>query len=208
MGRDKASLVLDTVAPATVGTETLGARTARLLRAGPPRPMVGGGAPTDLPRVADLHPLSGPLAALADAAGALRARGWSGPVLVVATDLPRLSGGMLAWLAGHPTPRALVPLDPDGRAQPLCARYPWAAMELAEDLVAGGATRMGVLMERAGPLLCPSSEWAGPAGGTDVLTDVDTPGDVTDLNCAGRSDVDRSDVGRSAVGRPGGRRDG
>jgi molybdopterin-guanine dinucleotide biosynthesis protein A len=186
MGRDKATLVVAapgarTPDPEMPGPETLAARTARLLCSVADPVVEVGGSATDLPRVVDRRPLAGPLAALADAAGALRALRWSGPVLVVATDLPRLSGGMLAWLAGHPTPHALVPLDHTGAPQPLCARYPWAILELAEELVAGGATRMGALLEATTPVFCPPSDWAGPAGGPDVLADVDTPADLVAL---------------------------
>jgi molybdopterin-guanine dinucleotide biosynthesis protein A len=195
MGQDKAGLVLGRAGRETPGRETLGVRTARLLRAVAEPVIEVGGSATDLPRVADLRPFAGPLAALADAGGALRTLGWAGPVLVVATDLPLLSGGMLAWLAGHPSPAAVVPLDRDGRPQPLCARYPWAAVELAEDLVA--------LLEKTGPLLCPPADWAGPAGGTDVLADVDTPADLADLGCAGQSDGGRFAAGRADGGRDG-----
>jgi molybdopterin-guanine dinucleotide biosynthesis protein A len=208
MGRDKASLILGAAGPGmpealTPDPETLAARTARLLRAVADPVIEVGGSVTDLPRVADRRPRAGPLAALADAAGALRAESWSGPVLVVATDLPRLSVGLLAWLAGHPIAGALVPLDRTGRPQPLCARYPWAALELAEDLVAGGATRMGALLEVVNPLFCPPSEWAGPAGGSDVLVDVDTPADLADL-----IDGPPTGAGPSGAARRRGRRGG
>jgi molybdopterin-guanine dinucleotide biosynthesis protein A len=179
MGRDKAGLVLAGT------TETVAVRTARLLCAVAEPVLEVGGSATDLPQVPDRRRLAGPLAALADAGVALAALPWCGPVLVVATDLPRLSAGMLAWLAGHPASGPVVPLDAGGRPQPLCARYPWTALEEAGRLVAAGATRMDDLLARTDPTLCPPAEWAVAAGGTKVLADVDTPDDLLALTGPG-----------------------
>ena len=43
-------------------------------------------------------------------------------MLVVATDLPRLTQGLVAWLARYPSLDSVVPVD-GGHPQPLCARY-------------------------------------------------------------------------------------
>lgn len=192
MGTDKARLVLAANSPegadslqAAASSETVAVRTARLLRAVADPAIEVGGSATDLPRVPDSHRLAGPLAALADARGALQARHWQGPVLVVATDLPRLSAGMLTWLADHPAPGAVIPLDLGGRPQLLCARYPWSALEEAGRLVAAGATRMTDLLAHADPTLCDPAEWTVAAGGTDVLADVDTPEDFLALMTPG-----------------------
>lgn len=171
MGRDKASI------PVGPGRLTLAERTARLLGAvttpvvevGPGRS--GGWAVREDP------PGGGPLAAAVAGWTALAATGWDGPVLLVATDLPRLSTGLLHFLAGHPGERAVVPLAGD-RVQPLCARYRPPDLDLAVRLVASGRRAMSDLLEVLDPVLIPESLWRVPAGDPAALDDVDTPADL------------------------------
>jgi molybdopterin-guanine dinucleotide biosynthesis protein A len=68
------------------------------------------------------HPLCGVLAALRHA---LR-RPRPPAVLVVACDMPFVTGGLLSWLAGR---RGAVVAHADGRPQPLLARWPAAAVK-------------------------------------------------------------------------------
>ncbi len=180
MGRDKAALV--------IGGNRLADRTAALLGAvAAPVVEVGPGF-TSLPRCREDPPRSGPLAALVAGADALRQLGYHGSVLVLATDLPRLTQAFLQLLVDWPAPGAefsVVPQDSQGRAQPLCARYSPAALACAVELVAAGRRSMGALLE-AVPVA-----WVDGAARSDtpadVLCDVDTPDDLAAFNPATNS---------------------
>lgn len=175
MGRDKASIRPS--GEAASGEPTLAERTARLLTATCSPAFEIGPGRTGLPVVAEPHPGLGPLAAVAAGWEALTATGWADPVIVVATDLPRLTGTMLAWLADRPGDRSVVPVA-DGRVQPLCARYSPSDLETACDLVADGRRSMTALLEVTDPELVSEDQWGPPAGGVEVLSDVDTPDDL------------------------------
>jgi molybdopterin-guanine dinucleotide biosynthesis protein A len=189
MGRDKASL------PSLAGLdeggarpgETLAERTARLLALVADPVLELGPGRSGAPALDDPVPFAGPLAALAAGAAALREGGHLGPVLVLATDLPLLSPGMLRWLAGHPSPWAVVPLDAGGREQPLCARYPLADLERAASLVVAGERRLGALLELIVAERPPAAAWAGPAGRPDALDDADRPEDLEAARLAAAS---------------------
>lgn len=165
MGRDKAELV--------VGGERLGERTAALLCQVAGLVLEVGPGYTSLARVVEVPPGSGPLVALVAGAEALRARLRRGPVLVVATDLPRLTARYLQMLADHAAPsddHCVVPRDAGGRPQPLCARYSAVALARARELVAAGQRSMMALLAEV-PV-----EWLDDSEG--VLLDVDTPEDL------------------------------
>jgi molybdenum cofactor guanylyltransferase len=173
LGTDKARLVVP-------GGETLAERTGRLLLSvADPAIEVGAGR-TGLRGVEDAEPGAGPLAALAAGVAALDDRGWAGPVLAVATDLPLLSEAMLRWLAHHPARCSIVPLD-EGRPQPLCARYARDDCRAAIELSGDGARSMTALLRAIDPLLIGVALWEGPAGRSDALLDVDTPDDLARL---------------------------
>jgi molybdopterin-guanine dinucleotide biosynthesis protein A len=180
MGRDKAGIEV----PGDGGPVTLAERTARILGAVAAPVVEVGPARGRRWAVREDPPGSGPLAAVAAGWTALEARGWTGAVLVVATDLPLLSPGLLRWLAAHDAERAVVPVA-GGRVQPLCARYRASDLAAARDLVGAGRRAMSDLIGALDPVLIPEAEWSGPAGGTSVLEDVDTPADLTRV--AGRS---------------------
>lgn len=175
MGRDKASIRLGT--PAVGQAPTLAARTARLLSTVCSPVVEVGPGRSGLPAVAEDPPGQGPLAAIAAGWAALTLDGWRGPVVVVATDLPRLTEAMLTWLAGHREERSVVPVSA-GRVQPLCARYSPADLDTASRLAASGHLAMRELLETIHPLLVEEQVWAPGAGGAEVLDDVDTPEDL------------------------------
>ena len=160
MGVPKATLLVD--------GEPIAARLARLLaRVCTPALEVGPGY-SELRRVEDEHPGMGPLAALvagADAAGG------SGPVLLVACDLPFVGEGLLSRLVTWPGTGTVVPVDRDGMLQPVCARYSHDAIRRARERLADGERSLRAVL-----------------GGVDVtrvedvddreLVDVDTPEDA------------------------------
>jgi molybdopterin-guanine dinucleotide biosynthesis protein A len=177
MGRDKATLVVSGAgAP-------LAERTAALLvRVAAPVLEIGPGH-AGLPHVQESPPGGGPLCALAAGWAGLKERQWpdAAGVLVVATDLPRLTAGLLAFLADYPATGPVVPLDGEGRSQPLCARYPMAALGAAARLVEGGERSLRALLAGLNPTWVARSVWQPAAGDPDALADVDTPADLTAL---------------------------
>jgi molybdopterin-guanine dinucleotide biosynthesis protein A len=181
MGRSKATL--------PVGTTTLAERTGALLAA-VARPVVEvGPGLTTLPAVPDTISAGGPLVAVATGAAWLAGHGWSGPALVVATDLPRLSRALLSWLAVHPAEGSVVPLDRTGRPQPLCGRYQPGDLTTAEMLVASGCRAMRDLLDAAPTITyVEAAEWIRATGTRDALVDVDTPADLAAAGLALRRD--------------------
>ncbi len=176
MGRDKADIPWP-------GPEssTLAARTAALLASVCPVAVEVGPGHTALPRAIEGQPGAGPLPAAVAGFEHLAGGGWAGPVLLVATDLPRLTVGLLRWLAGHPGDGSVVPLS-GGRVQPLCARYSPADMRVAARLVADGQRAMNRLLDAIDATLVPEELWSGPAGGADCIVDADTPRDLRRLS--------------------------
>jgi molybdopterin-guanine dinucleotide biosynthesis protein A len=175
MGRDKATIRIRSNGEAPGGgSGTLAQRTADLLRDATEMALEVGPGFTELDHVSESPPGNGPLFAVAAGAAELGHRGWHGPVLVVATDLPRLTSGMLAWLAGHAPGRSVVPLA-GARPQPLCARYEPVDLALAGRLVGQGKRSMAALLEAASPLLVAEDTWLSAAGEPGCLDDVDTP---------------------------------
>jgi molybdopterin-guanine dinucleotide biosynthesis protein A len=174
LGQDKAALV-----PAG-SSEALAPRTARLLvQVARPALEVGPGS-SGLPALQEDHPGSGPLVAVAAGSRRLRALGWTGPVIVVATDLPRLTPGLLGWLAEYPSARSVIPVV-DEIPQTLCARYAAADLDLAVELAARGLRALHHLVSRIDAVLAGPSLWQAAAGGVDALFDIDTPADLARL---------------------------
>ncbi len=160
-----------------VGEGPLAERTARLLRSvADPAVEVGRGY-SALPLVADPEPGQGPLAAVTFGWAELRRLSWAGPTLVVASDLPFLSHGLLLWLASHPSTRSVIPVDGE-QPQPLCARYQAADLDRATDLHRAGARAMRDLTAAIEALTVPPHEWQAAAGHSFALLDVDTPADL------------------------------
>ena len=179
MGRDKAAIPAAELDPdGTPPAElSLAERTARLLEDVCARSIEVGPGYSHLPSVVESPAGTGPLAAVAAGWEALAEAGWTGPVLVVATDLPCLTTGMLRWLSARPGRRSVVPVV-DGRVQPLCARYSAPDMQRAVRLVAAGARAMRALIDSIDAEMAPPEEWFAAAGRMDVLADADTPDDL------------------------------
>jgi molybdopterin-guanine dinucleotide biosynthesis protein A len=171
MGRDKASLVLPGSA------ESLAARTARLLASVARPALEVGPGRTGLGQVHEEPAGSGPLCAIAAGWRALLERSWTGDVVVVATDLPRLTVEFLAWLASYPGESSVIPVA-EGRPQPLCARYCQSDLAAGGALALEGKRSMGDLMMAIRPAKPAEPEWPPGAASHTVLSDVDTPGDL------------------------------
>src|SRR5437588_6479983 len=108
MGTDKALLEVD-------GQRLVDRAVAALTAVADPVFEVGPGW-SGLPAVREDPPGSGPLAAVAAGAAALRATGHDGPVVVLAVDMPQVSVALLRLLATRRGPATAVP-RPGGHPQ-------------------------------------------------------------------------------------------
>jgi molybdopterin-guanine dinucleotide biosynthesis protein A len=169
MGRDKASIVL---ADGRTCAQTVAARLAEVAD---PLLEIGPGT-SGLTAVPDDCPGAGPLAALATGWAAVVSSGHSGPVLVLACDLPRVTVPLLELLARASGDGAVVPVVGE-RPQPLCARYGPASLDQCQRLVAEGRRSLMALLD-ATPVV-----WLGPEVWSEVIdeqcfADMDTPEDL------------------------------
>ncbi len=175
LGSDKASL------PTPDGS-TLAVRTARLLReVTDPTVEVGPGL-SDLPRVVE-NDREGPLGAVVAAVQALNARARPRPVLVVATDLPQLTIGVLRLLAEFPDDGSVVP-SVDGVPQVLCARYSVPFLTKAVEAFAAGQRSLSRLIREGDVALLTEDRWPALGHGAP-FADVDTPEDLRRMISAG-----------------------
>jgi molybdopterin-guanine dinucleotide biosynthesis protein A len=117
MGTDKAQLVFN----GQTSVELIAAEMSAVTQS----VSLVGARPNDrhhsLNNVPDIHPGWGALGGIQAALGACR-RDWA---LIVACDLPFVTSELFRRLSsflGNPTD-AVVPIQPDGRPQPLCALY-------------------------------------------------------------------------------------
>ena len=175
MGRAKAAITQPG------GGTSLARRTAAILAACTDPVVEVGPGHSGLPHVGEDPPGSGPLAAVAAGAAHLFATGWTGPVLVLATDLPMLEAPLVEWLVGHPDTRSVVPLVA-GRAQTLCARYDRVALEQAVAIAANGSRSMRDLLSVADHLLAGPDDWGRAGIEERWFADADTPADLDALD--------------------------
>ena len=172
MGRDKALLPL--------AGETFLAHITRSLEAVTPRVRLVSarplGAELSLPVVADIYRDCGALGGLHAALAACRAQ-WAA---VVSCDLPFARGALwqrLATLRGSDVD-AVVPFQPDGRAQPLCALYRRAAcLQPVEEMLRAGELRPRLLLERVRARRVAPVELADLTNAELFFMNVNTPDD-------------------------------
>lgn len=174
LGRDKARLVL-------AGREaSQAAQLGAVLSSVCPLSLEVGQSVSGLSAVSD-EPRQGPLAAVVRGAAALAERGFEGPVLVLATDLPFASAGLLEAIARHPAEgRAVVPLVA-GRLQYLAARWSPELLGEAARLVAAGERRVQAAFCAADTFLAVSPADLGRPDLERELSDFDEPADLERL---------------------------
>jgi molybdopterin-guanine dinucleotide biosynthesis protein A len=172
MGRDKARLELKgrsfveriaaALACVTVRVSVVGARE-------------GESADWHLPVVPDVFAKWGALGGLHAALEACRAP-WAA---VVACDLPFVTGELFARLAAlRENFDAVVPVQPDGHRQPLCALYRVEPCRgRAAQLIASGERRPRALLDSARTRWVEMDELADLAGAPLFFTNVNTPED-------------------------------
>jgi len=142
--------------------------------------------PIALPIVPDVHVEWGALGGLHGALAACRAE-WAA---VVACDLPFVTGELFVRLASlRQNFDAVVPVQPDGRTQPLCALYRTRiCRRVAEELIAEGERRPRALLERVRTRMVAFSELSGLSGSSDFFINVNTPEDHADAKRRERRD--------------------
>ncbi len=131
MGTDKAMLV--------IAGEPLWARQLRVLREVEPESLIVSArarpawCPAEVEAVLDTEPSRGPLSGVAAALGRMQ----TSHLLVLAVDLPRMTGVHLRkiWVLARPG-GGVVPVRQE-RFEPLCAVYPKDAAALAAEAVKG-----------------------------------------------------------------------
>lgn len=164
MGRDKATIV--------VRGETLAARAARVLReVCAPCVEVGPGA-SPLPALREDPPGSGPLVAFLTGVDAL---GATGPVFLLAVDMPFVDERTVRFVVERPGSHSVVPVVAS-RPQYACARWSAAAIERAR---ASRARALQALVGEDAELL-DERAWSGVLA-PETFLDADTPDDLASL---------------------------
>jgi molybdopterin-guanine dinucleotide biosynthesis protein A len=127
------------------------------------------------PRVPDVHPNWGALGGLHAALSAARAA-WAA---IVACDLPFVKGELFVRLASlRQDYDAVVPVQADGRRQPLCALYRVApCADLAQQMIASGERRPRALLSKVRTRLVAPDELADLSGADDFFSNINTPED-------------------------------
>lgn len=181
MGTDKSQLHLD-------GQTFVERISSALSHAGAQTSLVG--APEDsatghLPVVADVYRKWGALGGLHAALAACRAP-WAA---VVACDLPFVTGELFMHLASlREGFDAVVPVERDGRPQPLCALYRVEpCRKRAEGLIAAGERRPRALLRAVKTRWVAMAELADIKGAPLFFTNVNTPEDYLEARKAATS---------------------
>ena len=178
MGTDKAQLHLD--------GQTFVERIRRALSlAGAQTSLVGAleeSATWHLPVVADVYRKWGALGGLHAALAACRAP-WAA---VVACDLPFVTGELFMHLASlRENFDAVVPVEQDGRPQPLCALYRVEpCRKRAEELIAAGEHRPRALLRAVETRWVAMADLADIKGAPLFFTNVNTPEDYLEARKA------------------------
>lgn len=168
MGTDKSQLRIE--------NQTFGERIATtLLTITDSVRLVGGRENSEYETVADVYPQWGALGGLHAAVNACR-RDWA---IVVACDLPFVTSELFGYLASlRADYEAVVPVQQDGRPQPLCAFYraePCA--RTAAELIEMGQRRPLDLLESVNTRWIDFQELANLAQAERFFVNINTPGD-------------------------------
>jgi molybdenum cofactor guanylyltransferase len=176
MGTDKARLVFGGQSAIERIAERLSAITGRvrLVGARDEDPQAA------LPNIPDIHPRWGALGGIHAALHASRAE-WA---VIVACDLPFVTGELFARLwslgrCGAPKPfHAVVPIQSDGRPQPLCALYRReSCLKGADELVAAGEHTPRALLAAVSTRWVQPEELSDLRGAGHFFFNVNTPAD-------------------------------
>jgi molybdopterin-guanine dinucleotide biosynthesis protein A len=170
MGTDKAQLRLGTQSFPHRIAHALSSISARVSMVGTHAANAGA-----WPVVADVYKEWGALGGLHAALDACRSE-WAA---IVACDLPFVTGELFVRLASaRENFAAVVPVQEDGRLQPLCALYrKEPCLRRAEELIAVGERRPRVLLDGVQARRVAFRELADLPGAEHFFTNVNTPED-------------------------------
>lgn len=160
-GREFVELIAAELAPLTIQVRTVGAREAA--------------GPAGLRDVPDRHPGWGALGGIETALHTCEADA----ALVVACDLPFVTGVLLQRLLSVGQGfDAVVPVQADGRPQPLCAVYRRAGcIDAARAAVAAGEHRPRALLGQIRTRWVSAEELADLPGAENFFLNINTPED-------------------------------
>jgi molybdopterin-guanine dinucleotide biosynthesis protein A len=128
----------------------------------------------NLPVIADMNAGIGPLEAIRVALAASESP-WT---LLVGCDLPFVTPELLAYLLSRTQGvQAVVPLDPDGRLEPVCAAYSTLALPAVSDLIAAGERKIARLFDRIPAYFVPFSEMRDLTGAGLFFENINSPED-------------------------------
>jgi molybdopterin-guanine dinucleotide biosynthesis protein A len=132
----------------------------------------------NLPSVPDIHEKWGVLGGLHASFTACRAE-WA---VVIACDLPFVTGALLKRLVSLSTEledcEAVVPVQSDGRPQPVCAIYRAApCVKIAEDLIKSGEHRPLALLQSVRTRWVAFAELTALADSERFFDNLNTPDD-------------------------------
>ena len=174
MGRDKSQLTLE--------NQTFTERITQTLLEVTDSVTIVGSRETNSPyaSVPDVYPSWGALGGLHGALAACRSE-WA---IVVACDLPCVTAELFHYLAsfrdGH---EAVVPLQPEGRPQPLSSLYRVEpCLERATELIEAGRRRPLDLLELVNTRWVPFSEVRNLAQAEKFFVNINTPDDYDALS--------------------------
>lgn len=125
-----------------------------------------------LPNVPDIYPKWGALGGLHAALASCQAEF----AAIVACDLPFVTGELFVRLASLSEGfDSVVPIQADGRLQPLCALYrPAKCLPAAQILIEGGERRPRALLDRIQTRLVPSKELQSLANANLFFMNINT----------------------------------
>jgi molybdopterin-guanine dinucleotide biosynthesis protein A len=183
MGTDKARLKLDGLNFVERIASALASITTRASLVGA---LERDAAWPQLPVVSDVHVKWGALGGLHAALAAGRTE-WAA---VVACDLPFVTGELFVRLASlRENFDAVVPVQADGRLQPLCALYRTrTTLPRVEELIANGERRPRALLSRIQTRTVAFEELSDLTGADSFFLNVNTPEDYAHARKEGISD--------------------
>jgi molybdenum cofactor guanylyltransferase len=183
MGTDKARLELDGLNFVERIESALASITTRASLVGA---VDKGAAWPGLPVVSDVHVKWGALGGLHAALAACEAE-WAA---VVACDLPFVTGELFVRLTSlQENFDAVVPLQADGRLQPLCALYRVrTTLPRVEELIANGERRPRALLNLIQTRIVAFEELGDLPGADSFFLNVNTPEDYAHARKGGISD--------------------
>lgn len=175
MGQDKSRLLLNGKTTVSLISEALRPVTSKVSVVGTSFEATSSG----LPGVPDLHEHWGPLGGIQAALHACRTE----HCLVIACDLPFVTRELFAYLlqmesAADATTAAVVPLQSDGRPQPLCAVYKTVScLPAAEKSIALGEHTLRAMLDKIETRYVNFSEFTNLSGCEHFFFNLNRPED-------------------------------